>query len=147
MRLVCISDTHGRHKHMSPIPDGDVLIHAGDGTGSGSLPQIDDFTNWFGLQPHSHKVLVGGNHEFSFDSSKRDYTWSVWVRDMCEKNGITYLQDEEVIIDGVKFFGSPWIPVFRQMAFNATEEDMEKHRALIPDDTEVLITHGPPLQL
>lgn len=143
MRIVCISDTHGRHEQMPAIPDGDVLIHAGDCTGRGSLPQIDEFTQWYGSQPHKHKILIAGNHDFAFDSTLRDPAWAVWSREMCERNGIVYLQDEQLTIDGLVFFGSPWTPMYRQMAFNADETKMFELRANIPDLTNVLITHGP----
>jgi predicted phosphohydrolase len=129
---------------MSELPEGDVLIHAGDCTGAGHLFEIDDFTQWFGSQPHKHKVLVAGNHDYSF---QKLHPASTWAREMCEKNGISYLQDQAVVIEGVKFFGSPWTPVYRDMAFNSTEAEMAQHRALIPDDVEVLITHGPPWRI
>ncbi|WP_152208284.1 metallophosphatase domain-containing protein [Marinobacter changyiensis] len=141
MRLVCISDTHSLHHKMSLIPDGDVLVHAGDCTGSGSLPQLDDFVRWLGALPHKHKILIAGNHDFCFER------YPEWARGMSRDQGITYLQDEAVTIDGLTFFGSPWSPVFRQMAFNAREEEMFEHRALIPSDTQVLITHGPAFQI
>ena len=137
MRIVCISDTHSRHSDMPEIPSGDVLIHAGDCTGSGSLPSLDDFTQWFGSLPHRSKVLIAGNHDFCFER------YPVWSREMCEKNGITYLEDEQAVIEGFVFYGSPWTPVFRDMAFNATEEEMREIRTQIPDSTDVLITHGP----
>jgi len=137
VRLVCISDTHGRHHDMPQIPAGDILIHAGDCTSNGSLPAIDDFTCWFGSLPHRNKVLIAGNHDFCFER------YPEWSREFCEKNGIIYLQDEQAFIGGVLFYGSPWTPVFRQMAFNATEEEMREIRAQIPDSTNVLVTHGP----
>ena len=143
MRLVCISDTHSLHEKMPPIPDGDVLVHAGDCTGSGTLPQLDEFTRWMGALPHKHKILVAGNHDFCFDKSLRDPTWAVWSRNMCKQNGINYLQGESVSIDGVNFFGFPWQPIFRFMAFNAREQERRARLRLVPDDTHVLITHGP----
>lgn len=141
MRLVCISDTHSRHEKMLPIPDGDVLIHAGDCTGSGALPQLDDFTQWFGAHPHKHKLLVAGNHDFCFMKSR----YPEWSREMCEKRGIDYLQEEATTIDGLKFYGFPWQPIFHDMAFNAREEERWRRLELVPDDTNVLITHGPAL--
>ena len=37
MRLVCISDTHSLHRRIPDVPDGDVLILAGDCLGAGTL--------------------------------------------------------------------------------------------------------------
>ncbi|PTB92429.1 metallophosphoesterase [Marinobacter sp. B9-2] len=137
MRIVCISDTHSRHREIPDIPDGDILVHAGDCTGSGSLPALDEFTQWFGSLPHSRKILIAGNHDFSFEK------YPAWSREMCEKSGILYLQDEQLTINGLVFFGSPWTPLYKQMAFNADETKMFEVRAGIPDSTNVLITHGP----
>ncbi|WP_417521918.1 metallophosphoesterase [Marinobacter sp.] len=137
MRLVCISDTHSLHTQIPPLPDGDVLVHAGDCTGSGSLPALDEFTKWFGSLPHKFKVLIAGNHDFAFER------YPAWSREMCEKNDITYLQDEAVRIEGVSFYGLPWTPFFHNMGFNADQKIMTEKVALIPNDTNVLITQGP----
>lgn len=126
---------------MKDIPVGDVLVHAGDCTGSGSLPQLDKFTRWLGSQPHAHKILIAGNHDFVFER------YPEWAREMCRDQGITYLEDEEITINGLTFYGSPWTPVFRQMAFNATEDEMTEHRSKIPESTNVLITHGPAFKI
>lgn len=141
VRLVCISDTHSRHQNIPNIPIGDVLIHAGDCTGNGSLPALQDFADWFGSLPHKRKILIAGNHDFCFER------YPTWSREMCEKAGINYLEDEQLVLDDLVFFGSPWTPQFRDMAFNAVEKDMFKHRALIPQSTEILITHGPALHI
>jgi len=153
MRLVCISDTHTRHRHMMTgsetrlrsgplppnLPDGDVLIHAGDCTASGTLSQLDDVAQWLGSYPHKYKLLIAGNHDYCFEREPQH------SREICEKYGVIYLEDEEIAIDGVLFYGSPWTPTFRCMSFNASEEKMFELRAKIPDAVEVLITHGPPL--
>jgi len=137
MKLVCISDTHSRHQNAPGLPAGDVLIHAGDCTGSGSLESLRDFLEWFGSHPHSHKLLVAGNHDYCFERE------SVQARQLCQEHGVTYLEDDQVIIDGVVFYGSPWTPRFRDMAFNADEDIMFDIRSRIPESTQVLITHGP----
>ncbi len=137
MQIVCISDTHSRHDEMPPVPDGDVVVHAGDCTSDGSLAALSDFAHWFGLLPHRHKVLIAGNHDSSFE---KDPTTS---REICETNGVVYLQDETWTLDGLEFFGSPWTPAYRQMAFNADETEMFMRRSRIPDSTSILITHGP----
>lgn len=62
MRIVCISDTYNtRHKHP-PLPDGDILIHAGYLTQSGTADELDDVPSWLAAQPHPYKLLVAGNH-------------------------------------------------------------------------------------
>ena len=121
------------------IPDGDVVIHAGDATWNGSIPQIVSFSNWFRNLPHRHKIFVPGNHDKLFESDR------LLARSFCE--GFTCLMDQELIIEGVKFYGAPWTPKFALgWAFNL---ERNSPRAVgvynqIPDDVNVLITHGPP---
>ena len=137
MKLVCISDTHGKHESVT-VPDGDVLVHAGDSTNMGYEFEIERFLRWYGAMPHEHKILIAGNHDWCFENNPTLYA------NMCASHCVIYLQDQATIIDGVKFYGSPWQPEFCGWAFN-----LERGPALagcwaeIPDDTQVLITHGP----
>lgn len=141
MRLVCISDTHSLHERIPHIPDGDVLIHAGDCTGSGSLPQLDEFTRWFGAQPHKQKLLIAGNHDFCFER------YRVWSQEMCLNQGVTYLRGESVVLEGFSFYGFPWQPIFKHMAFNARDGELKRRLKLVPEETNVLISHGPALHI
>lgn len=54
------------------IPEGDILIHAGDFTRCGHLQEVRDFNNWLGSLPHKHKIVIAGNHELTFDQKLRD---------------------------------------------------------------------------
>ena len=136
MRLVCISDTHARHAELA-LPAGDVLLHAGDFTRRGSERDILDFDAWLAEQPHAHKLVVAGNHDFLFERAPE--------RAEALLRSALYLRDSGVELEGVRFWGSPWQPEFHRWAFN-----LERGAALaavwarIPDDTDVLITHGPP---
>jgi Icc-related predicted phosphoesterase len=134
-RIVAISDTHGFY-HDINIPDGDILVHAGDITGQGTFECLEDFNEWLGAQPHKHKIVIAGNHDWCFE----------WDNALCRSilsNGL-YLQDESVIIEGIKFYGSPWQPVFFDWAFNLNRgKDLAEKWAMIPGDTEILVTHGP----
>ena len=73
MKVVALSDTHGKHHELpkGKIPDGDVLIHAGDITKLGSIPGVIDFARWFGDLPHEHKLVVAGNHDSCFEGTKK----------------------------------------------------------------------------
>ncbi len=139
MRLVCISDTHSLHDRMLSIPDGDVLLHAGDCTGSGSLAQLEAFTKWMGSKTHNYKILIAGNHDNCCENEPAR------SREICKSYGISYLSGEATVIDGIKFFGFPWQPIFHDMAFNARSEELWGRLKLVPDDTDVLITHSPAL--
>jgi len=136
MRIVAISDTHGLHENLI-IPDGDVLIHAGDLTSQGKLSQIKEFNSWFGSHPHRHKIAIAGNHDWALQTAPED---AINLLTSC-----IFLQDSGVEIDGLKIYGSPWQPVFFNWAFNLPRGDsLKKVWSKIPIDTDVLITHGPP---
>ena len=134
MRIVCISDTHNQRP---TIPDGDVLIHAGDSTSQGYMTEIDRFNKWLGTLPHKHKIIIAGNHDFGFETDAVE-------AEACITNAI-YLRDASVTIDGVTFYGSPWQPTFHNWAFNLPRgSKLKEVWSRIPMCTEVLITHGPP---
>ena len=138
MRIVCISDTHNMHADVE-VPEGDLLLHAGDMTGRGTSREIKAFALWFATQPHRHKVLIAGNHDFLFEGSPER------ARALVEAPGVTYLEDSETEIEGLKIWGSPWQPWFHDWAFNLERgAQLKKRWAKIPDDVELLITHGPP---
>lgn len=137
MRIVCLSDTHGRHAEIPSIPEGDVLVHAGDFTRFDTFADYANFNQWLGTLPHPHKIVISGNHERTLESN-------ISMGSLLLSNAI-YLLDQEVVIDGVKFYGSPWQPEFYNWAFNLPRgEPLRRIWAKIPDDVQVLITHGPP---
>lgn len=135
MKLVVISDTHGYHDHLTgKLPAGDVLIHCGDVSHRSDEQSVVNFAGWFDQQPFDHKICIAGNHD-KFMSSK-------WF-----SNSI-YLQDSECEIDGVRFWGSPWTPTFFDWYWMKDRgEEIAKVWHKIPDDVDVLITHGPPAGL
>jgi len=137
MKIVCISDTHNRHEQLN-IPFGDILVHAGDFTGHSSVYELEDFAKWFGSQPHEYKVFIPGNHDLCFEDSI-DYALQ-----LTNNYDIITLIDNEIVIDGVKFYGTPQQPIFYDWAFNRTPEELVKAYSVIPYDTDVLITHTPP---
>ncbi len=136
MRLVFISDTHTYHQGLS-VPDGDVLIHAGDMTRKGELGDLLAFNAWLGELPHPHKLVIAGNH---------DWCWAE-DRAACEQllSNATYLEDAVASLGGLRFYGTPWQPDFHNWAFNLPRgQPLREKWLLIPRDTDVLITHTPP---
>ena len=111
MRIVCISDTHEKHNKVV-LPEGDVLVHAGDATFRGDDVPTQKFLDWYGSQPHKHKILIAGNHDWNWDKNE-----AYWRKRAVER-GIAYLQDQRWKIDGIKFYGTPWQPEFCNWAFN-----------------------------
>ena len=135
-RIVALADTHGFHDALT-VPDGDILIHAGDLTRLGTLPEIDRAARFFAALPHRHKILVAGNHDFGF---QRERGAAVGLL-----RGITYLEDEEITVLGLRIHGSPWQPEFFGWAFNLPRGPALAERwSLIDRGLDVLVTHGPP---
>jgi len=138
MKLICISDTHGDHQGVN-LPDGDVLVHAGDITSHGTENDFVDFLSWFESQPHPHKVFVAGNHDRYLEQS------TAAAEKLVLDTDITWLNDSGTTIDGVRFWGSPITLRFHDWAFmREPGDDINQHWKLLPSDTDVLITHGPP---
>ena len=137
MKIVTLSDLHTLY-HEVVVPDGDVLVVAGDITGTGTKFQLEQFNEWIKTLPHKHKLVIAGNHDWGFYHGYHKTLPHV-------VDGYTYLEDEAVTIEGVKFYGTPWQPEFCNWAFNLPRgEELAERWAEIPDDTDVLITHGPP---
>lgn len=150
MRIVFISDTHTRHDEMRvPVPDGDILIHAGDATMMGRMGEIAAFGAWFRHQPHKHKVFVAGNHDWMFEKNvtlAKSLLNQGLIGENKTSSDVVYLQDNEVTIDGVRIYGSPWQPRFYDWAFNLDRgETIKRKWDMIPEGLDVLITHGPPM--
>lgn len=124
------------------MPGGDVLIHAGDVSGRGQSGEILPFLDWFADQDYSHLILIAGNHDWGFAKEMGRYEQE------CKDRGITYLNDSGTDIYGIKVWGSPVQPWFCNWAFNKERgPDIMRHWDMIPDDVEVLITHGPPYMI
>lgn len=144
-KIVCISDTHALHTKLR-IHDCDLLIHAGDHSSTGNIRESFNFLNWFSHQPARHKVMIAGNHDFSFQKNDmRAYVPS----------NVTYLENEVIKIEDLVIFGSPWTPYFYDWAFNGTDEEqgdrlgpnLNKLWSECPENVDIMITHGPPYQI
>lgn len=138
-RLVCISDTHLQHDFT--VPDGDVLVHAGDLTFRGDVPEMSRAAAWLsGLAKRFQDVVViPGNHDWLAEKEPG------LMKQMMTDVGVTYLQHEPKRIQGLQFFGSGYTPEFCNWALNIKRGPaLAKLWAQIPEETQVLVTHGPP---
>ncbi len=137
MRIVLISDTHGLHRQLD-VPDGDLLIHAGDFTCYSKPPFVlSDFDAWLGSLPHRHKAVVPGNHEFVLEEP----------RNRGAITNATLLIDSGVEIEGIRIWGSPTTPLYGGAFGMSSHEARKKLWAQIPDGLDILITHGPPFAI
>jgi Icc-related predicted phosphoesterase len=115
-----------------------VLLHAGDISAQGDRREIYDFLDWLGKLPFTHKIFIAGNHDFFFEKEKQSTIKSLIPA------GVHYLKDEEITIDGIKIWGSPFTPQFYHWAFNKKRgSPLAQHWNNIPANTDILLTHGP----
>lgn len=140
MIIDCISDLHG---HYPKLDGGDLLIIAGDLTSSDSGLEHLDFIKWLCEQKYEKKVFILGSHDnyVSFNDPVED------------ARGFSYLCDSGTEFGGLKIWGSPWTTKFPGInphccAFTVdTDKDLQKKYDLIPEDTDILITHNPPISV
>lgn len=154
MRIVVLSDTHSMHSRIQEVPEGDVLVHAGDFLTLNTRKRLDDFRDWFlGTgRKFKHQILIPGNHDLMFEPYDAPHPSSRYLgtRRTAEYWApyphLNFLLDSAIEIDGLKFWGSPWTPAYGDgWAFNLGRgPEIGERWAKIPSDTDVLITHGPP---
>lgn len=163
MKIATMSDVHGKYDEMieyGGLPEADLLLMAGDllpnfsyggkydgGIQCGYIKQVFNpmLQKWKDDGKFREIVVVAGNHDWAF----QHYTEQ--CREML--TAAIYLQDEMFEFEGIKIWGSPWQPWFYDWAFNFPNHHHNAARAraharetweMIPDDTEILVTHGPP---
>jgi predicted phosphodiesterase len=140
MKIVAMSDLHGQLPRHVPVCD--LLLLAGDltpVTNHGLNFQRDwldgEFRFWLKRLPVRKIIGIAGNHDLIFEHAPekvpRDLPW-------------TYLQDSGTTWEGLRIWGTPWQPWFWDWAFNGNPERLQRQWALIPNDTDILIVHGPP---
>lgn len=146
MKICVISDTHNLHKDIifNHNVEIDTIIHCGDFTSSViyNKEQTLDFLDWFNNLPIKNKILVAGNHDGFLYSLYQNNE----IFDFISNNypNIIYLQDNSVIIDGIKFYGTPWTLKYSDWDFmKINENELFKVFSLIDKDTNVLISHSP----
>lgn len=140
MKLLHISDTHGFHEELEDL-DYDVIVHSGDCSNwrdpFRNSDEVRRFMGWYSKVPCPKKIYVAGNHDTSIE--RRLIRPEEW-----KDAGIIYLENDCVTIDDIKFWGSPITPAFGDWAFMKARNKINKVWESIPEDTDVLITHGPP---
>ena len=130
MKILHLSDTHGKHRELTDMPPADVLVHSGDFTLAGGDEEALDFIEWLCDLPYRHKVFIAGNH----DDNMMDVSLDGLPDD------VHYLCDSSIDIEGVSFYGAPMFVGF----FDGELKEIE-HYERIPIGVDVLITHRPPL--
>ena len=140
MKIVAMSDLHGYLP--AEVPECDLLLLAGDLTPVHDHDPFfqarwlrDAFREWLNRLPARQIIGVAGNHDFVFEQAAelvpRDLPW-------------TYLQDSGVEWEGLRIWGTPWQPIFFDWAFNGDPQKLKRQWDLIPEETDILLLHGPP---
>lgn len=146
MKIIVTSDTHNHYSSamLTDLPDGDMLIHCGDYGLNGRMYETDWACEWFRIfgSKFKYKIIIPGNHDFYCEEEPNK------AREMFAKVGATLLINEGIEIEGIKIWGSPHTPKYGNFAFMLDSvESREAIWSKIPTDTDILITHGPPLYL
>lgn len=141
MKIWHISDTHMAHQKLQ-VPKADIVIHSGDATNSRdsheNIAEFTAFLEWFSSLQINHKIFIAGNHDVV---TQRLRYWPERISEL----GITYLENNSTEIDGIKMWGSPYTPSFGNgWAWNIPRNRSSLLWSNIPDDTDIVITHGPP---
>jgi len=158
VRFVLISDTHN-HVDLD-LPPGDVLIHTGDFTNTGTPVEIEKFNDYLGrirdTGVYKDILVIAGNHEVTFEPDKENMFVRRFIKaeyqsldpnEMKRKlTNCTFIENNSVEVMGFKIYGSPWQPEFGGWAYNLPRGQacLDKWNN-IPSNTDILLTHGPPL--
>ncbi|RMZ89803.1 hypothetical protein DV736_g2978, partial [Chaetothyriales sp. CBS 134916] len=168
LRIVCIADTHNTQPEL---PEGDILIHAGDLTENGSFNEIQAQLRWLSQQPHRHKIVIAGNHDVLFDEEflkrypARRYGSSKTQNDLHWPDNLHFLNDSSVTLEvdlqillqssstasrrnaakrRIKVYGNPYTPQYGVSAFQYPKMNSEFWENKIPTDADIVVVHGPP---
>ena len=142
MKIWHISDTHSYH-HLLEIPEGiDMVIHSGDASNYRDMyrnePEFQDFLYWYQRLPIKYKIFVAGNHDTAVEKNLFD------LAKQMKDAGIIYLENSFTTIEGIKIWGSPHTPTFGDWAFMKARQKLDKIWKTIPEDSDIVIVHGPP---
>ncbi len=152
----CVSDLHGSYPKL---PGGDLLIVAGDCTARDKIMEWAAFFAWLKLQDYKKKIIVAGNHDGFLASCATTDEEKKTVEEIQkllkqeedyidESDDFVYLCDNFYEYEGIKIWGSPWTPKFGNWHFMKKRGDeINEKWKMIPRDTQILITHGPPAGL
>lgn len=139
MKIAAFSDCHWLYEDIKKFPKADICIFAGDWSGNGAfIYETVRFINWFSKLPYLYKIAIPGNHDFYCQNNIN------LCKQLFEVNGINLLIDEEIEVNGLKIYGTPWSPFFNNWAFMLNEEELKKKFKHIPLNLDILITHTPP---
>lgn len=140
LQVVGVSDTHGE---FPDVPDGDLLVHAGDFSNHSTEQEFFEFNKWLGVisKKFTYKpIVVFGNHETHAEKIGMEETKELL-------SNCTILFDDEIIVKGKRIYGTPWVPRYGDWSFMMLDAALSNKYNLIPEGLDLLITHGPPRRI
>ena len=146
MKVTFISDTHTKENTLN-LCGGDILVFSGDCMSSGSsIFELFKFIEWFKEQNYTYKVFVADNHDRTCEMLPEKYIKPIF--DLYYDNGVRYIKDELITVDGISIYGTPYQPYFYGWAFNVSDsEKLTNIYKNIPEGVDILITHCPPYDI
>ena len=144
VKVTCISDTHLEHKRLTKklvnhSSSPSVFIHAGDFTNFGNIEKIEEVFYWVSDLPYDHLLMICGNHEVKVSEN------DAMLKPLAASYGIQLIHNEVVEIEGFKFYGEPRSREFFNWGWSYNPgQEAEEVWAKLPEDIDVLVTHGPP---
>lgn len=141
-KFTFISDTHMKHRHLK-LEGGFCLVFSGDCMTHGyDVTELEDFLKWFSEQEYTYKLFCAGNHDRALGAYPEEQ-----ARNVVEKyydEGVRYLYNNMVEIDGYKVYGTPHQPIFGNWGFNTPPDELYDIYSMIPEGLDLLVTHCPP---
>lgn len=145
IRIVHLSDTHNfLHKYPRNhfLPTGHILVHTGNFTNNGTAEEFNQFNEWLNSVAHlyHYRVVILGACDVkkfgnNFEAMKKMLSYATHV-----------LCNESAVILGINFYGVPWNSqntVKKNFSLRFSSSSSLEN---IPENTEVLLTHGPAYQ-
>ena len=137
MKICCFSDTHTKEAWLN-VPECDILIFAGDFHIT-SIRELEIANRYFSKLHATHKLFIAGNHDTILEFLSQEEIEKLFP-------SVIYLKDRLVIINGLRFYGSPYSPEFNNWSFMYQRNSLEAKKIWekIPENLDFLITHCPP---
>ncbi|KAG9254533.1 Metallo-dependent phosphatase-like protein [Emericellopsis atlantica] len=157
VRIVCISDTHNDDCTQS-LPDGDLLVHAGDMTDDGTMEELRVAYEWIAALPHKIKLVIAGNHDVGLDPDHSKFlpeALALFTSEAAAASGVHYVDRVSARLnDTISAYGNPTQPDFLASSYAFTYPPYPSQQATAawasaPTDPSsscaLWITHGGPL--
>lgn len=158
-RFACLSDLHNvSYPSFKMFSKCESVFYAGDilyyehNIEKGKEIIEDKFIGWAKTitKNGTNFIFVAGDHDLPFQIDKE---WADRKKEEWKKFNIYYLQDEFIVLNGLKIYGTPWNLWNWDMAFNSKPLEMGGYEQLteiyskIPNDIDVLISHDAPAEV